>query len=266
MAENNIVIRIENLVREFEGRRVLDGINLDVYKGETLVVMGGSGCGKSTLLRHIIGGLKPDSGKVYLFGKDITSAKESELDEIRKKFGMLFQSAALFDSLTVEGNVSLPLREHTKLDEHIIKIVVKMKLELVGLRGLGHLYPSQISGGMKKRVGLARAIALDPEVVFYDEPTAGLDPIVGGVIDKLILDLSDKLSITSVVVTHDMNSVFRIADRIAMLHKGKILQVGTPDEIRDTKDEIVKQFITGSPEGPIAFFNGEEDYLAELTK
>lgn len=266
MAENNIVIRIENLVREFEGRRVLDGINLDVYKGETLVVMGGSGCGKSTLLRHIIGGLKPDSGKVYLFGKDITSAKESELDEIRKKFGMLFQSAALFDSLTVEGNVSLPLREHTKLDEHIIKIVVKMKLELVGLRGFGQLYPSQISGGMKKRVGLARAIALDPEVVFYDEPTAGLDPIVGGVIDKLILDLSDKLSITSVVVTHDMNSVFRIADRIAMLHKGKILQVGTPDEIRDTKNEVVKQFITGSPEGPIAFFKGEEDYLAELTK
>lgn len=266
MVENNIVIRIENLVREFEGRRVLDGINLDVYKGETLVVMGGSGCGKSTLLRHIIGGLKPDSGKVYLFGKDITSAKESELDEIRKKFGMLFQSAALFDSLTVEGNVSLPLREHTKLDEHIIKIVVKMKLELVGLRGFGQLYPSQISGGMKKRVGLARAIALDPEVVFYDEPTAGLDPIVGGVIDKLILDLSDKLSITSVVVTHDMNSVFRIADRIAMLHNGKILQVGTPDEIRDTKNEIVKQFITGSPEGPIAFFKGEEDYLAELTK
>lgn len=266
MAENNIVIRIENLVREFEGRRVLDGINLDVYKGETLVVMGGSGCGKSTLLRHIIGGLKPDSGKVYLFGKDITSAKESELDEIRKKFGMLFQSAALFDSLTVEGNVSLPLREHTKLDEHIIKIVVKMKLELVGLRGFGQLYPSQISGGMKKRVGLARAIALDPEVVFYDEPTAGLDPIVGGVIDKLILDLSDKLSITSVVVTHDMNSVFRIADRIAMLHNGKILQVGTPDEIRDTKNEVVKQFITGSPEGPIAFFKGEEDYLAELTK
>lgn len=266
MAENNIVIRIENLVREFEGRRVLDGINLDVYKGETLVVMGGSGCGKSTLLRHIIGGLKPDSGKVYLFGKDITSAKESELDEIRKKFGMLFQSAALFDSLTVDGNVSLPLREHTKLDEHIIKIVVKMKLELVGLRGFGQLYPSQISGGMKKRVGLARAIALDPEVVFYDEPTAGLDPIVGGVIDKLILDLSDKLSITSVVVTHDMNSIFRIADRIAMLHKGKILQVGTPDEIRNTKNEIVKQFITGNPEGPIAFFKGEEDYLAELTK
>ncbi len=266
MAENNIIIKIENLVKEFEGRRVLDGIDLEVYKGETLVVMGGSGCGKSTLLRHINGSLRPDSGRIYLFGKDITVAKESELDEIRKKFGMLFQSAALFDSLTVEENVSLSLREHTKLDEDIIKIIVKMKLELVGLRGFGRLYPSQISGGMKKRVGLARAIALDPEIIFYDEPTAGLDPIVGGVIDKLILDLSDKLSITSVVVTHDMNSVFRIADRIAMLHKGKILQVGTSDEIRNTKNEFVKQFITGSPEGPIAFFEPGEDFLEELTK
>lgn len=266
MAENNVVIKVENLVKEFEGRRVLDGINLEVYKGETLVIMGGSGCGKSTLLRHIIGGIKPNSGKIYLFGRDITVSKESELDEIRKKFGMLFQSAALFDSLSVEENVSLPLREHTKLDEHIIKIIVKMKLELVGLRGFGHLYPSQISGGMKKRVGLARAIALDPEIVFYDEPTAGLDPIVGGVIDKLILDLSDKLAITSVVVTHDMNSVFRIADRIAMLHKGKIIQVGTPDEIKNTSNDLVRQFITGSPEGPITFFKSEEDYLEELTK
>lgn len=266
MAENNVVIKIVDLMKQFGGRKVLDGINLEVYKGETIVVMGGSGCGKSTLLRHIIGGIRPDSGRIYLFGKDITTAKENELDEIRKKFGMLFQSAALFDSLTVEENVSLPLREHTKLDEHIIKIVVKMKLELVGLRGFGHLYPAQISGGMKKRVGLARAIALDPEVIFYDEPTAGLDPIVGGVIDKLILDLSNKLSITSVVVTHDMNSVFRIADRIAMLHKGKILQVGTPDEIKNTDNEFVKQFITGSPEGPIAFFMGKEDYLEELTK
>ncbi|KPK42237.1 MAG: hypothetical protein AMJ78_03235 [Omnitrophica WOR_2 bacterium SM23_29] len=266
MAENNVVIKIEDLMKQFGGRKVLDGINLEVYKGETIVVMGGSGCGKSTLLRHIIGGIRPDSGRIYLFGKDITTTKENELDEIRKKFGMLFQSAALFDSLTVEENVSLPLREHTKLDEHIIKIIVKMKLELVGLRGFGHLYPAQISGGMKKRVGLARAIALDPEVVFYDEPTAGLDPIVGGVIDKLILDLSNKLSITSVVVTHDMNSVFRIADRIAMLHKGKILQVGTPEEIKNTTNEFVKQFITGSPEGPIAFFQGKEDYLEELTK
>lgn len=266
MADNNAVIKIENLIREFEGRRVLDGVNLEVRKGETLVIMGGSGCGKSTLLRHMIGGLRPDSGRVYLFGEDIAAVKERDFDEIRKRFGMLFQSAALFDSLTVEENVSLPLREHTKLDEHIIKIIVKMKLELVGLRGFGHLYPAQISGGMKKRVGLARAIALDPEIVFYDEPTAGLDPIVGGVIDKLILDLSDKLSITSVVVTHDMNSVFRIADRIAMLHKGKIIQIGAPDEIKNSQNELVRQFITGNPEGPIAFFKSDEDYLEELIK
>ncbi len=252
MAENReVVIKIENLMKEFGGVRVLDGINLEVYKGETLVIVGGSGCGKSTLLRHIIGQLRPDAGKVHLFGEDITRLGESDMDRLKKRFGMLFQSAALFDSLTVEENIALPLREHTKLDDHIIKIMIKMKLNQVGLRGFGHLMPSQLSGGMRKRVGLARAVALDPEIIFYDEPSAGLDPVVTAVVDKLIIDLAGALSITSVVVTHDMNSVFRIADRIVMLYKGKIIATGTPEEFKNTKDPIVHQFITGAGKGPI---------------
>jgi len=267
MAEKKeTVIRIENLEKQFGGRKVLEGINLDVYKSETLVIVGGSGCGKSTLLRHIIGQLKPDAGRVSIFGQDITKANEEEMDSIKKRFGMLFQSAALFDSLTVEENIALPMREHTKLDDHIIKIMVKMKLNQVGLRGFGHLHTSQLSGGMKKRVGLARAIALDPEIIFYDEPSAGLDPVVTAVVDKLILDLSSALSITSVVVTHDMNSVFRIADRIVMLYKGKVLQIGTKDEIRNSKNEYIQQFINGTIEGPMQFFAPDEGYLEELTK
>jgi len=264
--KKEVVIKIENLIKEFGGLRVLEGINLEVYKGETLVIVGGSGCGKSTLLRHIIGQLKPDSGKVFLFGENITNLKEEDMDRLKRRFGMLFQSAALFDSLTVEENIALPMREHTKLDEHIIKIMVKMKLNQVGLRGFGHLMPSQLSGGMRKRVGLARAIALDPEIIFYDEPSAGLDPVVTAVIDKLIVDLGNALSITSVVVTHDMNSVFRIADRIVMLYKGKILQIGTKDEIKNSKNEYIQQFINGTLEGPMQFFAPDEGYLEELTR
>ena len=209
------VIKIENLVKKFGLRTVLDGINLEIYKGETFVIVGGSGCGKSTLLRHMIGSIKADSGKVSLLGRNINELSEDEMDKVRKKIGMSFQGSALFDSMSVGENVSLPLVEHTRLEQSVIDIVIKMKLELVGLRGFESLMPSELSGGMKKRVGLARAIAMDPEIVFYDEPTAGLDPIVTGVIDKLVIDLSKKLSITSVVVTHDMGSVFRIADRIA---------------------------------------------------
>ncbi len=260
------VIKVENLVKTFGECRVLDGVDLEIYEGEIFVIMGGSGCGKSTLLRHLIGALKSDSGKVFIKGKDITRIGEQELDEIKKRFGMLFQSAALLDSLSVEENVSLALRQHTKLVPDIIQIMVKMKLSLVGLRGFEKHMPAELSGGMKKRVGLARAIAMDPDIVFYDEPTSGLDPVVGAVIDKLILDLSKKLLITSVVVTHDMNSVFRIADRIAMLHKGKILQVGTPDEIRNSSNPIVQQFISGNVEGPIQFLTKGDDYLEHLTK
>ncbi|NQT00094.1 MAG: ABC transporter ATP-binding protein [Candidatus Omnitrophica bacterium] len=260
------IIKIENLTKSFSGRRVLNGVNLEIVEGETFVIMGGSGCGKSTLLRHLIGSLKPDFGKVLIRNKDITQITLAELDEIKKRFGMLFQSSALLDSLTVEENVSLPLREHTKLSPEIIKIMVKMKLSLVGLRGFEQHMPSEISGGMKKRVGLARAIAMDPEIVFYDEPSAGLDPVVAAVIDKLILDLSKKLLITSVVVTHDMQSVFRIADKVAMLHKGKVLQVGTPTEIKNSDNPIVQQFISGNVDGPIQFLTKGDDYLEELTK
>lgn len=261
-----VAIKVEDLIKTFGERRVLDGINLEIYEGETFVIMGGSGCGKSTLLRHLIGALKPDSGKVTIKDKNITQISADELDEVKKDFGMLFQSAALLDSLSVEDNVSLPLREHTKLAPDIIKIMVKMKLALVGLRGFEKHLPSELSGGMKKRVGLARAIAMDPDIVFYDEPTAGLDPVVGAVIDKLILDLSKKLLITSVVVTHDMQSVFRIADRIAMLHKGRILQIGTAEEIRNSQNPIVQQFICGDVEGPIQFLSKGDDYLEHLTK
>lgn len=264
--DKDSVIVVENVVKEFGDRRVLDSVSFEVRRGEVMVVMGGSGCGKSTLLRTIIGSIKPDSGKIYLFGKDVTNLNQNEMDEIRKKYGMLFQSAALFDSMTVGENIMLPLREHTKLDENIMKIMVKMKLELVGLSGFENFMPSQLSGGMKKRVGLARAIAMDPQIVFYDEPTAGLDPVVSGVIDKLIMDLGNKLSITSVVVTHDMNSVFRIADRVVMLYQGKVVASGASAEIKNSDNPIVKQFIAGSPDGPISFMKSGDTYLEELTK
>lgn len=260
------VIKAENVVRKFGDRTILNGISLEVYKGETFVIMGGSGCGKSTFLRHLIGALKPDSGKVFLLGQELSTLKEDDLDKVKKRIGMSFQSAALFDSMTVGENVSLPLKEHTKLDKGVIDIVVKMKLEMVGLRGFEALMPSQLSGGMRKRVALARAIVMDPEIVFYDEPTAGLDPIVAGVIDKLILDLSKKLAITSVVVTHDMKSVFSIADRVAMLYEGRVLEVGTPSQIKNSNNQMVQQFINGSPDGPIRFFQQKDDYLEQLIK
>ena len=266
MENKEVAIEIRDLVKSFDGRTVLNGINLKVYKGETLVIMGGSGCGKSTLLRHMIGTHKPDSGAVLIKGQDVTKLKESEFDKIRKIYGMVFQNAALYDSMNVEDNIALSLREHTKLAPDIIDIMVKMKLELVGLRGFEKFMPSQLSGGMRRRVGLARAIAMDPEMVFYDEPTAGLDPIVAAVIDKLILDLSKKLAITSVVVTHDMKSVFAIADRIIMLYEGKVVAEGTVEEMRKSQDPMVRQFVSGSPEGPIQFFQKGDGYLEELTK
>ncbi|MBN1353319.1 MAG: ABC transporter ATP-binding protein [Candidatus Omnitrophica bacterium] len=264
--DKEIAIKVDNVVKRFGNRTILNGISLEVYKGETFVIMGGSGCGKSTLLRHMIGAIRPDLGKISLLGRDITCLNEDDMDKIKKRIGMSFQGSALFDSMTVGENVALPLREHTKLEESVINIVVKMKLELVGLRGFEDLMPSQLSGGMKKRVGLARAIVMDPEIVFYDEPTAGLDPIVAGVIDKLILDLSQKLSITSVVVTHDMGSVFRIADRIAMLYEGRVVELGTKEEIKNSKNGMIRQFITGDPDGPIKFFQQKDDYLEQLTK
>jgi phospholipid/cholesterol/gamma-HCH transport system ATP-binding protein len=259
-----VVISVRDLVQEFDGRRVLDGVNLDVYEGETLVIMGGSGCGKSTFLRALVGLYRPTSGSICYEGKNILELSEAEMNEIKKKFGILFQGAALFNSMTIGENIALPLREHAKLARKIIDIIVKVKLELVGLTGFEHLLPSQISGGMKKRVGLARAIALDPRIVFYDEPGAGLDPITASVIDKLIMDLTKKLGITSVVVTHEMTSAFRIADRMIMFHKGQIIEEGTANEIRHSKNPYVQQFITGSFDGPIPLRRSSEEYQKSL--
>jgi len=258
------MLEVRGLVKQFGPRTVLDGITFKVKQGETLVIMGGSGCGKSTLLKHLVGVYKPNEGEILWKGKNIVMFSDVELDDYRKRFGILFQSGALFNSMSVGDNVALPLREHSTLDETIIRMVVKIKLEQVGLRGFEDLMPSQISGGMKKRVGLARAIVMDPEMVFYDEPSAGLDPIVVAVVDQLMKDLSHKMGITSIVVTHDMTSAFRIADRMVMLYQGKVIAEGTPKEIRESDDPRVLQFIHGSPDGPIPLRQSKGDYLIDL--
>lgn len=262
--DNELAVSLKNVSKSFQGKKTIDGISLDIRHGETFVIMGCSGSGKSTLLRLMTGAIKPEEGSIFIKGKDISKISSRELDEVKKSFGMLFQYSALLDSLTVEENIALPLKEHTKLADEIIDIIIKLKLSLVGLRGYEKYYPSQISGGMKKRVGLARAIALDPGIVFYDEPTSGLDPVVGGVINKLIKDLSVKLKITSIVVTHDMQSVFSIADKIAMVHKGKIIAIGTKDEIRNSADPYIQQFINGKAEGPIDFFKEDAGIIEAL--
>lgn len=244
-------IQVKNIKKIFEDRIVLDGVSLEVLKGEIFVIMGGSGSGKSTLLRVMAGGITPNEGEVYFHENDMIHLSRDEKEKMKQKFGMSFQSAALLDFLTVEENVSLPLREHTKLTNKIVGMIARMKLTLVGLQGFENYLPSMLSGGMKKRVGLARAIAMDPEIVFYDEPTAGLDPVACAVVDQLILDLTKKLELTSIVVTHNMESVFRIADRVAMLYQGKLLEVGTPKEIKNSSNAIVQQFIHGKIEGPI---------------
>jgi phospholipid/cholesterol/gamma-HCH transport system ATP-binding protein len=227
----SVAIEIRDLVRQFGKQTVLNGINLDIHEGETMVIMGGSGCGKSTLLRHLIGSLKPTSGTIKLFGHDLSSLDEAGLDKVRSYFGILFQSGALFNSMTVAENVALPLREHTELDGTTIDIMVKIKLEQVGLREHAEKFPSQISGGMKKRAGLARALALDPRILFYDEPSAGLDPVPSAEIDQLMLDLTRKLGVTSVVVTHEMGFARRVADRIDIIAGGRLVEIGPPEQL-----------------------------------
>jgi len=273
--EKSPIIEVCQMTRSFGTQRVLDGISLDIYPGEIMVVIGGSGCGKSTLLRHLIGSLNPDQGTVKLFGRDITTMSEAELNEVRKRFGILFQSGALFNSLTVGENVALPLREHTNLDESTIEIMVKIKLELVGLREHADKMPAMLSGGMKKRAGLARAIALDPQILFYDEPTSGLDPVTSAQIDQLIIDLTRKLRVTSMVVTHHMSSAFTIADRMCMLDKGRILKIGSrqefeslrdssPEQLQSEQDKLVRQFLRGDAYGPITDRKVASDYEDDL--
>lgn len=258
------MIEVRHLRKSFDGKVVLEDVSFCVPRGAVCAVMGGSGSGKSTILRHLIRAYKPDSGEIYLDGEEITRLSEGEMERVRRKFGMLFQGGALFNSLTVGENVALPIRHHTDLPDDTINIMVKMKLELVGLRDAEHLKPSQISGGMQKRVSLARAIALDPKIVFYDEPSAGLDPVVAGVIDKLMSDLAKIMGITSVVVTHDMNSVFRIADQVIMLHRGRIVANGTPEEVKNASDPLVQQFVTGAPDGPIPLRMSQKDYREDM--
>lgn len=258
------MITIVNVKKNYGDRKVLDGVNFTAERKKITYIFGTSGCGKSTLLKILIGALKPDSGRVRFAETDVTGLRGRELDPVRKKMGMLFQHGALINSLTVGENIALPIREHTDLDENIIRIMVKMKLELVGLRDFEDLLPGQLSGGMQKRVALARALALDPEVVFFDEPTSGLDPIVAGVITKLIFDLNRLLGITCVVATHAVEEAMRIADGIIILHKGRVIARGAPQEIRGSADPLVQQFITGSPDGPISFRASSRDYREDL--
>jgi len=245
-----------NLNKGFANKDVLKGLNLTIDTGITQVIIGRSGCGKSIFLKHIIGIIKPDSGQVLIDGRDITKMTNKQLSELRLCFGMLFQGAALFDSLTVAENVGFNLIEHTDLDSREILKRVKEALSLVGLFGVEGLMPSELSGGMQKRVGLARAICMRPKIILYDEPTTGVDPITADSVNELIKRLHDRLEVTSIVVTHDMVSAYKIASNIAMLYDGKIVQRGSPEEIKTTDNPIVKQFITGASKGPIT----ETDY------
>jgi phospholipid/cholesterol/gamma-HCH transport system ATP-binding protein len=244
-------IQVLDVTKRFGTQTVLDAIRLDVVDGEVLVILGGSGSGKSTLLRLMIGNVMPDGGEIVALGEPLSRMTPLELANYRKSIGVLFQSGALFNSMTVADNVALPLREHSDLAEETIEIIVKIKLELVGLREHANKMPSQLSGGMKKRAGLARALALDPKILFYDEPSAGLDPVTSAEIDQLIIDLNEKLGVTTVVVTHEMDSAFRIADRMVLLDRGKFIVSGTPDEMRDNPDPLVKQFVHGLTVGPL---------------
>lgn len=245
------MIKITDLKKSFNSKKVLDGVNLEIEKGNITVIIGRSGEGKSVLIKHIIGLLKPDSGEILLDGQDITKMTERELNEVRRRFGMLFQGAALFDSLTVGENVAFPLREHTAMPEAHLKEVIKEKLRLVGLRDVENMMPADLSGGMKKRVGLARAVAMDPEIVLFDEPTTGLDPVMSDNVATLILDTQRDLKTTYIVITHDISLTYKIADKVAMLHEGKIVEQGDVEYVKTSANPILRQFLEGRAEGPI---------------
>ncbi|MCJ7580717.1 MAG: ABC transporter ATP-binding protein [Candidatus Aminicenantes bacterium] len=246
------MIRFVDVFKSFRGNSVLRGLNLEIRKGETFVIIGQSGSGKSVLLKHMIGLLHPDKGQIYIDGVNVTELKgEEELYAVRRKFAMLFQGAALFDSMTVAQNVSFGLERYTTFSPGKIKRIVTECLDIVGLRKVENLMPFELSGGMKKRVGLARAIAYNPEIILYDEPSTGIDQIRANAINVLINRLKEEFNVTSVVITHDMDSTFKVADRIAMLYKGTIIESGTPEEIQQSKNQIVQQFIHGYAEGPL---------------
>ena len=284
--EADVVLSVRDLVVRFESAdgvpvTVLSGASFDVLRGETLVIMGGSGCGKSTLLNCLIGELVPDEGRILYRTRDcdeprdITRLDEAGMNELRRRFGILFQSGALFNSMTVAENVALPLAEHSYVDPAIIDIVVTMKLQQVRMLPHRDKMPAQLSGGQKKRAGLARATALDPEILFYDEPSAGLDPVTSAAIDELIMDLSRKLHVTSVVVTHEMDSAFRIADRMVMLDRGRVLRIGPrsdferlrdadPADLATQDDRLIHQFLTGETEGPLTDADGLSEYEKQI--
>ncbi|MGB9892975.1 MAG: ABC transporter ATP-binding protein [Candidatus Saccharicenans sp.] len=245
-------IKIVDLHKSFDGKPVLKGVNLEIRDGEIMVIIGQSGSGKSVLLKHLIGLMKPDRGQIFIDGQEITSLSSEALMKLSRKFGLLFQGAALFDSLTVAENVAFGLRRHTNFSEEEIQKIVKASLERVGLRDVDNLLPYELSGGMKKRVGLARAIAYSPEIILYDEPNTGLDPIRADAINDLILQLKEQLHVTSVVITHDMKTTYKVADRIGLLYDGRIVEIGTPEEIKNSANPIVQQFIHGRATGPIA--------------
>ncbi len=248
------MIEIIDLKKSFESKVVLDGIDLSIEKGKITVIIGRSGEGKSVLIKHVIGLLRPDSGKILLDDVEITALKEREFNELRKRFGMLFQGAALFDSMTVAENVGFPLVEHTGLNEADVLKIVKEKLRRVGLEGVEDLMPAELSGGMKKRVGLARAIVMDPEIVLFDEPTAGLDPIMSDSIADLVLETQRALHTTYIVITHDITLTYKIADKIAMLHEGRIIEQGSVEEMKANQNPIVRQFLEGRAQGPIKVY------------
>jgi len=245
------LIWVKDVYKSFGQNHVLRGLSLEVKCGESMVVIGGSGTGKSVLIKCVIGLLHHDRGEIYVDGQEISSLSEEGWNQLRKKFGMLFQRDALFDSLSVWENVGFALRRHTKLSDAKIKDMAVEKLKLVGMQNVENLMPAELSGGMRKRVSLARAIAMEPAILLYDEPTTGLDPIMANVINDLIVTMREKLEVTSIAITHDMNSAYRIADRIAMLYQGQIIEVGTPDEFKASRNPIVQQFIRGDVEGPI---------------
>ena len=261
--ESQAMISLRDVRVSYGEVEILHGITFDVKRGETLVILGGSGSGKSTLLRTLVGLEKASSGEIWIKGKNIAAISDSEMDEIRKKIGMSFQGGALFGSMTVGENVALPLREHTKLEDSTIEIMLRLKLEQVGLEGFEYYMPSQLSGGMKKRAAVARALAMDPEILFFDEPSAGLDPIIAAGIDQLILELKQAFRMTVIVVTHELASAYLIADRMVLIDKGHLLAIGTTAEMRASSQPRVRQFLDRVPEPEVA---REMDYLQMLTQ